>query len=442
MKCVERVELEQFLEGNLPTERMLEIDEHADECESCRQLLASLSARAQFAAELVGAADCPDYEELSAYIEGSLESKRAKAVRVHANLCELCANDIDRIRELRSHALLREKVTVRPGATRRRRTSLNSLLAVLTSSKGWRYLAAGVSLGAIAAVAVFLSTMGGPVVRNQPQVAIEAPEVVKTAPMRVENPAESRPVVSVEQRKRPVVVEKPKPERRPITVLQDGAYAVVATNGAMSLARRNGRPLPTALEARIAASIDEKLRTGRIKLAKPVQMAMVAIQTRSADGGYVAPPTAPKQISPVGKFVLSAKPSFAWTAVDLADSYRLRVYDGEGNLVAEQVTSKPAATLDKPLARGKVYAWRVGVRFGETDDWTDSGASRFEVISTDDYNAIERVRTKLPGSHLALGAVYESVGLYDEAAVEYRLLCRANPNSKLAAKLLQGVIQR
>jgi len=225
-------------------------------------------------------------------------------------------------------------------------------------------------------------------------------------------------------------------------VLRDGNYAVVSSKSCLTFARRDGTPLRTALEARIAASIDEKLRTGRIRLARPVYMAMATIQTRGTAGGYVPPPTAPKQIAPVGKFVLSARPTFTWSAVDLADSYRLRVYDGEGNLVAEQVTSKTTVTLDRPLPRGKVYAWRVGVRFSETDDWTQSGASRFEVISTEDYNTIERVRTKLPGSHLALGAAYESVGLYDEAAAEYRLLRRANPNSKLAAKLLHGVAQR
>jgi len=444
MKCVEQVELEQFLKGKLPTERMLEIDEHAGECEECKRLLVSLSARAQFAAELVGAADCPDYEELSAYIEGSLEPKRAEAVCVHANLCEHCANDIDRMRELRSHAILREKVIVRPGATRQKRTLLDSLLPIRSLSNGWRYLAVGASLGAVVAVAVFLSTISGPVVNNASQVAVNPSAATQTHKAEAKKTPVPGSVSPVERSKPVVVAEKParQPVPQPVTVLRDGDYAVVSSKGYLMLARRNGAPLRTALEARIAASIDEKLRTGKIKLAKPVQMAMATIQTRGADGGYEPAPTAPKQISPVGRFVLSAKPSFTWTAVDLADSYRLRVYDGEGNLVAEQVTTKPTATLDRPLARGKVYAWRVGVRFGESDDWTESGASRFEVISTDDYNAIERIRTKLPGSHLALGAAYESVGLYDEAAAEYRLLLRANPNSKLAAKLLHGLAPR
>ncbi len=168
---------------------------------------------------------------------------------------------------------------------------------------------------------------------------------------------------------------------------------------------------------------------------------MATIGTRGSDGGYVAPPTAPRQIAPTGKFVLAARPTFTWSAVDLADSYRVRVYDIPGNLVAEQVTSKPSLTLTKPLPRGQAYSWRVGVRFTAADGWTESGASRLFVLSADDYNTIERVRTRLPGSHLALGAAYESVGLYDEAATQYRLLRRANPRSALAKKLLYGVAQ-
>jgi hypothetical protein len=38
-----------------------------------------------------------------------------------------------------------------------------------------------------------------------------------------------------------------------------------------------------------------------------------------------------------------------------------------------------------------------------------------------------------------MGVAYESAGLYDEAQNEYRALRRANPNSKLAQRLLYGV---
>jgi len=140
--------------------------------------------------------------------------------------------------------------------------------------------------------------------------------------------------------------------------------------------------------------------------------------------------------------LLSQTPTFTWQSVDLAESYRVRIYDKAGNLVIEQLVKHTSFTPSKPLARGMVYSWRVGVRFGETDQWAESAAVRFAVLSAVDYASIKRVQHRLPGSHLAAGAAYESVGLYGEAAAEYRALKRANPNSKLARKMLQGVAGR
>jgi len=439
MQCFEKTELERFLKGKLAPERMLEIDEHAGECEQCKKLLVGLSARAQFGAELIGAVDCPEYEELSAYIDESLGGERAEAVRVHANLCEPCANDIERIRELRSHALLRDKVTVRPGAMRQIRRATSPL-------RWWRQALAAAALGGVVAAVLFFNNAGTPVA-NAPKHMAKLPDVVNTQPTNAGNQSDVvkpvKPTVKPTPKPDTGKVAQnnaPKPAPAPVTVLRDGAYAVVAKNGAMSLANKNGKPPRTALESRVAANIDEKLRTGKIRLPKPVEMAMASIEVRG-DNGYQAPPTAPKQSAPMGKVVLSANPTLSWSKVDLADSYRVTVYDSAGNLVAEQTTSGTGLTLAKPLARGKVYSWRVGVRFSETDGWVESGAAKFAVVSADDFNTIQHVRATLPGSHLALGAAYESAGLYDEAANEYRLLRRANPNSALAKKLLYGVVQ-
>lgn len=430
MHCIDRIELEQFLTGRLAPERILAIDEHVGKCAECKKLAVSLSARVELGALIAGATYCPDYEELSAYIDESLEAHRAGAIRAHANLCELCATDIERIRQLRSHAALRERVVVRPGMTRRTPRGVFVY---------WKQAVAAVSLAGVVVAAVVIGNMVGPVSKSVPQVAVKPPAAVQTTQpsQTVKQPS---PTPNAQQSKS-TVAANPTPTPAYTRVLRDGAYSVIRKDGALMLARRDGTPVRTALEARIAASIDEKLRTGRIKPVKPVQMAMATINMRDDNAGYEAPPTAPKQIAPMGKVVLGARPTFRWSAVDLAESYRVRVYNKSFNLIAEQISRTNALTLAKPLVRGQVYIWRVGVRFGETDQWAESAAARFAVLSIDDYNTIQRVQSSLPGSHLALGAAYESVGLYDEAASEYRALRRANPNSKLAQKLLHGAAQ-
>ena len=79
------------------------------------------------------------------------------------------------------------------------------------------------------------------------------------------------------------------------------------------------------------------------------------------------------------------------------------------------------------------------MRFGKSDSWAKSKAAVFKVLSAEDLGTIQKVKRQMPGSHLALGVAYESVGLYEEAASEYRALRRANPNSQLARNLLPSV---
>lgn len=441
MNCIKRTELEQFLKGKLAADRLLAVDEHVSECADCKNALRQLNAPAQadFGATVMGAIDCPEYEELSAYIDESLAADRAVSVRAHANICELCARDIDRIQELRSHAALRSKVTVQPGMSRSAR---RSPLAY------WKQALAAVSVAGVVTLAAIFGNFGGVTVAKQPiHVASQKPAEHQTpaAMQRVAQSKDSAPIVSQPNSKPKAspttVAANPKPATTVSPVLRDGAYSVIHKGSTLALANKDGSSVRTALEARVAASIDEKLRTGKIKPLKPVQVAMVSIHMRG-NGGYEASPTAPKQIGPMEKVVLSTSPVFTWSAVNLAESYRVRVYNSAHNLVVDQIVSKNAFTPAKPLQRGQVYSWRVGVRFGETDQWAESAAVAFAVVSADDYASIKRVQSRLPGSHLALGATYESVGLYDEAANEYRALRRANPNSKLAQKLLYGAAQR
>lgn len=430
MNCINRTELDNFLNRKLAPEQMLAVDEHVSRCSDCKAALVKLSARANLSASLVGADDCPEYQELSAYIDDSLDADRSRAILLHANLCELCAKDLDRIRELRSHAALREKVVVRPGMIRQSRRS---------PFVYWKQALASLSLAGLVAVVVMSGKFGGSINQTPQRIAVNPPVV-----------AEHSPPVGVKPSVKPitpapapaVVATNPTPAPAIAPVLKDGKYAVVSKDGKMVLAMSDGTVARTAMEAKIAAQLDEKLRTGKIKPVRSYQMACAAINTRDNSNGYDAPPTAPKQHTPISKVMLSVKPTFTWSAVDLAESYRIRVYDETSNLVIDQLVKSTSFTPAKALARGKIYKWRIGARFGETDQWAESAAVKFAVLSDEDFASIKRVQSTLPGSHLALGAAYESVGLYDEAAKEYRALRQQNLDSMLAKKLLYGLAQR
>ena len=164
MNCINRDELEQFLRGRLAPERLVAVDSHARGCSECRAALCSLPERSRISGELcsslLGVSDCPEYEELSAFVDNALESDAAKAVQVHANMCEYCASDVAAMRESRSHASLVDRVTVSPGASRAR--AANPLVL-------WKRALAGVSVAAVTlAVALTVGPFGGaPKTRQQ-----------------------------------------------------------------------------------------------------------------------------------------------------------------------------------------------------------------------------------------------------------------------------------
>ena len=430
MKCLDRRVIEEFLAGRLEPAQMVEVDEHLRTCAACRDLAAaSLSARkaqAGFAEAVLQTTDCPDYEELSAFVDDNLEPAKAEAVTAHANTCELCTRDIERLRELRSHAALREKIAVNPG--------LDLALRPKPLGAFWRKtLAAVAGTAVVAALAVAFWPFGG--VESPRTTVATTPPIVdqREIPQTQDTQKQVADGEAVVVQPPETQEEAPKPQARP--VLADGSYQVVKKNGRLVLASADGSPATNSVGTQIAHFVSEKLNTGKIKPTQTARMAMAAIAVRDSSG-YNPPPTAPKLVEPIGKIVMSTTPTLSWSKVDLAESYRLRVFDAQGRVVAEQITSKTSAAPDTALARGEIYSWRVGVRFSESDSWAESAVAKFRLLSSQDYTSIKRVKSRLAGSHLALGAAYEAYGLYDEAADEYRALRRQNPKSELARKFL------
>ena len=434
MYCIDKIELERFIKGSLEPERMLAIDKHVCECEKCKSAVQNLSGIRVFGIDLgtklLNVQDCLEYEELSALVDGTLEVDKLKSAQAHVNSCELCSQDIAYIEQLRSHAELREKVSVRPGMTRQ---------TVRKPFSIWKWAFAGTSVAIIAAVASTLGYIGSmPNMNNlvsnsnTPANVSIGHENAKPTPASANNPVPA--TVLTAEKNDPNISNAPKYA----AILHDGNFQVIKDNGRLLLAKADGTNVSNSLEARIEASIAQKLRTGKIKPVRKVMLAMISTQMRGNDE-YTPPATAPKLGNPLSKIIMSATPTFTWSKVDLAESYRLRVTDIAGNPVFDGITEKNSIKLDKPLHRGQTYIWQVGVRFSESDPWANSAAKRFAVLPQDDYTSIQDVKRRLPGSHLALGVAYESFGLYDEAAWEYRALRRDNPGSPLAFKLLSNV---
>jgi hypothetical protein len=147
-------------------------------------------------------------------------------------------------------------------------------------------------------------------------------------------------------------------------------------------------------------------------------------------------------LSPVGEPVLRDRPEFHWEALPQARSYQVQVYDADYQPVASspQIT-ETSWTPDRPLERGKRYAWQVtAIRSGpqvKAPQPPDAEA-RFEIVSSAQADTIEQARQASAG-HLQLAAQYAQAGLCREALGEIDALERENQGSPLVQQLRTGL---
>ncbi len=147
--------------------------------------------------------------------------------------------------------------------------------------------------------------------------------------------------------------------------------------------------------------------------------------------------------APVGKVLLTDRPTFRWSALPNATSYVIEIYDEQFNLVtASPPLSTTTWTMPQSLKRGALFAWQVKARQdGQeiTSPHPPAPQAKFRLLTQAKANEIAQARRSVGASHLTLGLLYAEAGLLDEAEAEFRALQRANSTSPIARRLLMNV---
>lgn len=430
MQCLDERRLKEYLSGDLPADELIAASEHVRACPVCRAKLVAARAYQKAACSVgevtLAVGECPEYEDLSAYVDGELARDVGLGIERHINLCELCWQDVETLQEARSRASLAPPIVVTPGQFVRRRA---------WNVFGWRSaMATAVGAAAVAAMVFFshtapvVKTPGGPRIARNPIVA-SAP-VVPDKPAAV-TPNIAAPAPTVVKPAQPVHVAtnvKPAPAPKPVFVaeLRDGGITVGRTDGKLGV-RSDGRDL----EARVAALVEKKLRTGKVPPSFRIAMNTDVLRNQPADVSDI------RKISPIPDSIVEPRPEFQWQPVDGAIAYRVEVYDLKGNPVVSAVTDDTIYQPGENLPGGG-YRWMVWARRGALAEWEPSKAAIFRVLTQSEKRLISQARESHPGSHLVLGTVYESIGLNEDAVREFKTLAAENPKSPLAAKLLNG----
>ena len=147
-------------------------------------------------------------------------------------------------------------------------------------------------------------------------------------------------------------------------------------------------------------------------------------------------------LNPVGKIILTTRPTLFWSKLDGATDYRVVIYDSNFNPVSSspQLTNQ-SWVVPHVLDRGEIYSWQViATKDGQEVKTPVPPApeAKFKVLEQGRANELNRARQSYGGSHLTLGVLYAQAGLLDEAEREFGLLLKANPDSKVARNLLRN----
>jgi len=393
------------------------VSDHLGECEACRRRIenatdgdvaffALRSAVFGEAAEVSSRAH-PSAEQRAGYVDRNLSGEEVQFVADHLTNCEQCALAVDDLRAFRNQvaaSLEREYHPANVGSQRegnwhRRVASLAALLGGTPR------------LAFCAVVAILVLAMTGWLIWRTAQ-NIEPKQEIADSPAPPSKPA----AVAV-----PVVAELNDGEGR-LTLDQEGKLS-------------GADDLPPAYQGMVR----EALSSGRIErssqltgLSRPPSTLMSKDKQRREFS----------VIEPVGKVVMSDRPTFRWSPMEGASVYVVEVYDSKFNLVAASPELTAHSWTVPRLLRGKVYGWQVKAK-KEGEEMTaprpPAPQAKFRIVDQGKAKELEKARRAYPRSHLVLGLLYAEAGLLTEAEQELRALEKANPESEIARSLLREV---
>ncbi len=418
-------QVENYCRQQMGVAQLLPLSDHLGECEACRwRIECAMNGDAAFFAlrsEVFGeAAEISSRAHLTAeqtagYVDRNLSVEELQIVADHLTHCEQCALAVDDLHAFRDqiapsldHEYHPTPVSSPTGGWWHRMAA--SLPALFQMSPG-------LAFGAV--LTVFLLALTGWLVwrtlqEREPKLEIAlspAPPSQPTTP----TPPPPAPV--------PVVAQINDGEGQ-LTLSQEGKLS-----GADDLPIAYQNMLREALTTRRVE------RSSQLKgLARPPSSLMSTDKQRSEFS----------VMEPVGKVLMTDRPTFRWSPMEGATGYIVEVYDSKFNLVATspELTGHSWAA-PQPLSRGSVYAWQVkATKDGQefTSPRPPAPQARFHILDQAKANELQKARRAYPSSHLALGLLYAEAGLLKEAEQELRLLQKANPHSEIARSLLAQLL--
>jgi predicted anti-sigma-YlaC factor YlaD len=403
-----------YLEQRLAPERLLAVDEHLADCESCRSQAGALSTHTGVLAEMLEAdpaeADHLPYEMFASYVDGTIDAVDREIVDAHTESCPTCYHELDDLLELKHQ----NDVSGQKAASVARWGAISRLR--------WIRLAVPAFAALLIGLTIWWAWSGR---RQNPPLAVDVPSanVIETAATPGLTPDNSEIANLANGTQAPNAEETPA-----LIVLNDGnSHIELDANGNLKGLEN------TRLEGSVKAALTSQSITISPLLKELRPPGQVTMGESSSGVAFAL-------TGPAGKVIETDRPQFRWQPLKDAETYTVVIYDNDFNKVAESPPLRQTAWTSGRLKRGTIYQWHViAVKDGKQikSPVMPAPEPKFKVLDANAANEI--AAAKRSGSHLVLGILYANAGLLDESEREFQILARQNPNSVVVKRLLQKV---
>jgi hypothetical protein len=445
LEHLSKIQLARYAGRTLNGEELLAVDRHLASCDACYAVFASsLPGGLKVSASSFESMEEPfhlDYEQhLKPYVDGQANEIDREIVASHVALCATCAADLEDLQTFSKQPAQTQGDDV-PGVSPKlwkqglpqwqRLPLANSPFAVT-------FVVIVFILGITLAVLIWtMRPATGPVQQagptSQPEVDKPTPAITPESPAPRSNeqtadenagePARQPPRKRSEQRYR---------GEQSLLALNDGG-------GRITLNKQGEMTGLEQLPPDLRETVAQVLTTRRFAVSPGLRD--LTDGPRKLRGGEER--NSFRVLAPAGVVVESDRPTFRWSALEGAQDYTVRIYDSE---LRDVENSGPLDgtewRIQKPLERGVIYSWQIrATKDGETVIAPKPPApeARFRVLDQEAVAALENAKRLHSSSHLAMGVLYWKHGLIDEAEREFQALVSANPDSPVAARLLESL---
>jgi FtsZ-binding cell division protein ZapB len=433
------LEIESYRRRSMPPAEILIVNEHLASCDECYGKFHSkalLASTYNFARIDLETADNEEIEHLSfdqvlAYVDNELDEIERGIAGVHLEICPECDSVCRDLRKFKSDLALGKVYAPEPQAPRFREK-------IALAWHAYRMPFKAIAAGAAAAVVIwFVTTSHNKVTDLQAQLEqlreqnssltndLSAIATLRTQLDKLSK--ENRELQDRTQSVRSVVV----PSNSPIAINDIG--------GRVALNDRGELEGIGFVSSEHQAAVIDALRARRVKASAELSSLLGEqkrlMGSRGGQRSFVP-------LTPVGAVVATTQPTFQWKRVSGATAYTVTIYRNNLREIVSSQTLTGTQWTSPPLSRDRTYSWQIrAIRDGREmiSPSPDAREARFRVLSQSEVEDLERIKEAYAKSHLTLGVIYARMGLFAEAATEFRALLAANPGSPIVKQLLRSV---